>query len=354
MSDTFRVGIVGVVSSYTLYYAHYLADVPNVEVVAAAHLNREPRAIQASWNLPWLKSYPKTLDGYAERFGLRVYEQPEEMIGAEELDAVCITTEDYLRIHHALRATKQGVHVFVPKPFANNCDDAERMFDAANRAGVVLLGSIPLRFNDAYVAASQVIDNGRIGRPISGHAQIVHHLTLGGWKSDPTMAAGPAYEMGFYICDALRWLMRSEPAQVMALGANLDHHGIPYIDNGKCLIEFENGALGSLTFYMSTDFPFPARLTEIVGDEGALRLLQEPKSGQLQLEVYSRTESEQISVDQGNMHKAELLHWIEKCRTGANPIPWQKEALRSLEFCAAFEQACLRNQSGNDEVKREE
>ena len=147
MAEPFRVGIVGAVSSYTLHYAHALNDMPGIEFGGLAHLGRDPKYIRDALNLPWLGAYPKTLEGYAERFGGGLYEQPEELVDDARLDAVCICTEDYLHQHHALRAIDKGMHVFLPKPFAKSREEAETVFEAANAAGVVAVGNLPHRFS---------------------------------------------------------------------------------------------------------------------------------------------------------------------------------------------------------------
>ena len=241
MSQPFRVGIIGAVSSYSLHYAQVFQEMPDVDLVGLAHLDRDPKYIRDALNLPWLAKYPKTVEEMAERFEMPLYEKAEDMFEDGRTDAVCVCTEDYLRRHYALQGIENGLHVFVPKPFAASREEAEKVFDAANERGVVAVGSLPHRFRSPAVTARKDIDEGAIGRPISGHFAIAHHLTLGGWKSDTSMAAGPEYEIGFYVFDLMRMLMQSEPVAVMGVGDNLDHRGIPYIDNGKCIVTCGNG-----------------------------------------------------------------------------------------------------------------
>ena len=340
MPQEFRVGIVGMVSAYSLMFAEALSQSSEVAFAGVAHLGRGAKYIRDALNLHYLSRFPRTVKSFRETYQVRVYEQPEELIEAGAVDGVCICTEDYLHAHHALRAIEKGVHVFVPKPFASRHEDAVRMFDGARAKGVVLLGSVPLRFNPSYVKASDLIDEGAIGRPLSGHFQIIHHLTLGGWKSDPTMAAGPEYEMGFYIFDAMRWLMRSEPQTVMAFGANLDHRGIPYIDNATCIVQFESGAMASADLRLGMHHPFPRRGFEIIGDEGALTLETDPQTGQQMVAVYTRSGTERHPVRAAGDYKCvEMLNWVKICQTGQDPTPWQKEALHSLDLMTAFKRA---------------
>jgi predicted dehydrogenase len=338
MKDDFRVGIVGAVSAYSLILADALVKDPDVSFGGLAYLGRGAKYIRDAWGLPYLTQYPQTLDAYAEKYEAEIYEQPEDMIEAEALDAVCITTEDYLHVHHALRALDKGAHVFLPKPFVSRHEDAARIFKAANERGLIAVGSLPLRFSPLYVKARELIDEGVIGRPLNGRFVIEHHLTLGGWKSDPSMAAGPEYEMGFYTFDAMRWLMGSEPKRVMAYGANLDHRGIPWIDNAVCITEFENGAMASadLRFSMHHRFVGHGGL-EIVGDEAALTFEKDPETGESVVAVYDASGTTHYPVPPRSNYKGkEMLRWVAMCRKGEDPTSWQEECLRSLDFITAF------------------
>jgi len=261
------------------------------------------------------------------------------MIDDGKLDAVCITTEDYLHQHHALRAIDKGMHVFVPKPFARSREEAETMFNTAKERGVVLVGSLPQRFRAPSVAARQAIDEGAIGRPISGHFSVTHHLTLGGWKSDPSMAAGPGYEIGFYVFDLTRMMMKSEPRTVMGFGTNLDHRGIPYIDNGKCIVECANGALASIDLICSMHQRFPpASGMYVVGDEGALTV-ETWERGQSAVVIYTPDGVDGREVPTWNSFERELATWIDICREGRDPSWWQEEGLRTLDLIAAYKRA---------------
>ena len=340
MTEQFRVGIVGPVSSYTLHYAQALSEMPDVEFGGLAHLGRDPKYIKDALNLHWLSKYPKTLEGYVERFGCTLYERPEDMIDDGKLDAVCICTEDYLHHRHALRAIAKGVHCFLPKPFAKSRQEAEAVFDAANERGVVAVGNLPHRFRAPAVTARQAIDDGAIGRPISGHFSIAHHLTLGGWKSDPSMAFGPEYEVGFYAFDLMRMLMKSEPVTVMGYGANLDHRGIPYIDNGKCIVQCETGALASIDLILSMHQRFPAaRGFYVIGDEGALTVEKDPDTGQDAVTLYTPDGVERRAIPAWNAVERELGAWIDLCREGGDPSEWQEEGLRTLDLISAYVQA---------------
>src|SRR3990172_2145578 len=96
MAKPLRVGIVGIVSAYSVHYAEDLGKLPEVGVVGLARLGRDAGYVRDSLSLPWLKGYPKAAAEFEGRWGIPVVESAEELYdrGAQ---AVAICTEDYLR-----------------------------------------------------------------------------------------------------------------------------------------------------------------------------------------------------------------------------------------------------------------
>ncbi|MFT5366272.1 MAG: putative dehydrogenase [Candidatus Latescibacterota bacterium] len=334
MAKKLRVGIIGAVSSYSLHYAQALNGLPDVDFVGMTYLGRDPKYIRDALNLPWLTKYPKTIEGYAETFGVPVYESVEELVEQGKPDALCICTEDYLREKYAMLTVGLGMHVFLPKPFAKSREEAERIFGAAKEKGLIAMPDLPQRFRPLWATAMDVVLGGAIGRPISGHFAMAHHLTLGGWKSDTSMAAGPEIEVGFYAFDAMRMLMQSEPVRVTGVGDNLDHRGIPYIDTGKCLVTCANGALASVDLVFSMHHPFPpARSAYVIGDEGALAIVGN------EIEVHTPDGVEKRDVPTWNHTERELGAWLDVCQGGGDPLPMQEEGLRTLDLILAYKKS---------------
>lgn len=334
MADNIRVGIIGAVSSYSLHYAQALKALPHVEFVGMAYLGRDPKYIRDALNLPWLTKYPKTIEGYAETFDVPVYESADELIAQGKPDALCICTEDYLREKYALMTVERDMHVFLPKPFAKSREEAERIFGAAKEKGLTATPDLPQRFRPLWATAMDIVTDGVIGRPISGHFSMAHHLTLGGWKSDTSMAAGPELEVGFYAFDAMRMLMQAEPVEVRGVGDNLDHRGIPYIDNGKCLATCANGAMASVDLVLSMHHPFPpARSAYVIGDEGALAIVGN------EIEVHTPDGVTKREVPEWNHTERELGAWLDVCRGNGDAILMQEEGLKTLDFILAYKKS---------------
>ncbi|MEE2753195.1 MAG: Gfo/Idh/MocA family oxidoreductase [Candidatus Latescibacterota bacterium] len=333
-----RVGIIGAVSSYSLHYSETFRDMEGVELAGIAHFDRDPKYIRDALNLPWLAKYPKTVAEMAARFECPAFETIEQLFDEGKPDAICICTEDYLRSKYCAIGLEHGMHVFLPKPFAQTTEQALAAFEMSNHLGLVTVGSLPTRFRAPSVTAQEIIASGGIGRPINGHFSLTHHLTLGGWKSDTSMAAGPELETGFYVFDQARMLMEANPKDVVGFGENLDHRGIPYIDNAKCLIRFENDALATIDLILSTHHPFPrGRAAHVVGDEGALVIDQDEKGSYV--EVYTQDGVKRTDCETWNPFERELGEWIRLIREGGDPNAWQDESLKTLDLILAYKLA---------------
>ncbi len=338
-----RVGILGAVSSYSLHYSETIRDMEGVELAGLVHFDRDPKYIRDSLSLHWLAKFPKTIEEMAERFRTELYEEADELYEKGKPDAVCLCMEDYHRPHYAEWGIERGLHVFMPKPFARSIDEALSAFDTSNEKGLITVGSLPTRFRSPSVTASGVIDEGRIGRPIMGHFSITHHLTLGGWKSDFEMAAGPELETGFYVFDQMLMLMKDEPRDIVGFGENHDHRGIPCIDNGKCVVRCKNGALSTIDLIMSTHHGFPrGRASHVIGDEGALVVDQDDQGAFV--EIHTSDGVERIDCESWDPFERELGTWIGLIRDGGDPSEWQEEGLRTLNLILAYKEA---HESGN-------
>ncbi|HAA78486.1 TPA: hypothetical protein DCE37_25585, partial [Candidatus Latescibacteria bacterium] len=321
-------------SSYSLHYPEAFREMEGVEVAGLVHFDRDPKYIRDALNLPWLTKYPKTVEEMGERFGCDVYATMDELLDKGKPDAIAICTEDYLRSKYCAIGLENGLHVFLPKPFAQTTEEAVAAFELSNQLGLVTVGSLPTRFRSPSVTARQLIDDGAIGRPITGHFSITHHLTLGGWKSDTSMAAGPELESGFYVFDQARMLMDAEVKDVVGFGENLDHRGIPYIDNAKSLIRFDNNALATVDLVLSMHHPFPrGRACHVIGDEGALIVDQDEQGSYV--EVHSREGVNRTDCETWNPFDRELGEWIRLIREGDDPNPWQDEGLKTLDLILA-------------------
>jgi len=81
------------------------------------------------------------------------------------VDIVSIATPPHTHAEIAIAACEAGKHVLCEKPFAANLEEAERMLDAAERAGVVHMLGTEFRYSTGQAVATRAVRNGAIGKP---------------------------------------------------------------------------------------------------------------------------------------------------------------------------------------------
>jgi nucleoside-diphosphate-sugar epimerase/predicted dehydrogenase len=102
-----------------------------------------------------------------------------------ELDAVHVLTPPSTHAEVATTALEHGVHVLVEKPMATTRVAAERMHDAATRAGRMLCVDHNRLFDPPIVRAQQLVAAGAIGRLLSVEAYQGVNAQEGGTETAP-------------------------------------------------------------------------------------------------------------------------------------------------------------------------
>ncbi len=323
MTDKLRVGMIGTVSAFNDHFGHAIAAIPEMEGVAAATLGRSKNYIQYS--------LMDSAENYARKYKLKLYEDAWEMVEREGLQAVYLTTEDHLLAQYAIQSAKRGLHVFMHKPWATNLEDADAVIAAAGANHVVILPNLPRRFTATHVYAQLLVQAGVIGKPLMMHTSHSHHLKFGPWKSDPLKAGGAEFEVGFYDCDTHRMLMGTEPVKVYCVSANLQHTGVPFVDNLKATVTYDNGGFGSLSMYFGTDFQFiRGECVELVGEDGAIRIIGN------QVIIATREGDRTIEPPPMVMNTEDIRNWVHACLGVAESKTSLEEGRKTLQFCMAL------------------
>ena len=195
---------------------------------------------------------------------------PADILEDPSIQAVIIgsSTDSHAPLIEASAAA--GKHIFCEKPIALDLETTDRAIAAVERAGVRLQVGFQRRFDKAYARTMQMIERGDLGNveairdtmrdPKPPHESYIR--TSGGLFRD----------MVIHDFDCVRWLMRCEPVDVFAYGANLvDPVFGKYGDIDTCVvsIRFESGALASIDCGRRSGFGYDVR-TEIFGSKNAV------------------------------------------------------------------------------------
>ena len=236
MGRTWKVAVLGLGHWYSAYgLARALPEYPKAELVAAAWHDQGK------------------LDAFTSAFGVRGYGDYRELLQREELDIVHIAAPVAEIPDIAIAAARAGKHMVLGKPLAMTVDQADRMVEAIESAGVMCMpfqGIMRLRIADLV----RRIRSGEIGDVLLIHqtcrwsiAEDWHQSGTPGWFADPRFVPGGAFmDEGIYWIDLFRHVAGSEIVQVEARMANLVHKDIAVEDWGMGTFTFANGMLATL------------------------------------------------------------------------------------------------------------
>jgi UDP-N-acetyl-2-amino-2-deoxyglucuronate dehydrogenase len=185
---------------------------------------------------------------FAARFGCEPAPSLEFAVEHPRVEGVVLATPNDVHEEQALMCAERGRHVFVEKPVADSVDAAERMRHACADAGVTLMVGHAVRRLGAARRVKQLLDEGALGHVALAEANmsLPGSFRPGAWRAHRERnPGGPIMQLGIHHVDTLAyWLGPIERAS----GRFAHVHAAADIDDvGVVTLEFESGALGSLT-----------------------------------------------------------------------------------------------------------
>jgi len=168
-----------------------------------------------------------------------------------QVDAVDVCLPHALHASVAVDAANVGKHVLCEKPIAATLDEADRMIEAATRAGVVLMVAENVRYHPTYLKVRDLLRDGVIGQPallqMTRRAYLCRSfLEDRPWFLDARMAAGGIMMSGgIHDFEAMRMLI-GEIERVYAYRARQRFAEMEGDDTSVALVRFCDGTVGTL------------------------------------------------------------------------------------------------------------
>ncbi|WP_028549672.1 Gfo/Idh/MocA family protein [Paenibacillus sp. UNC451MF] len=152
---------------------------------------------------------------------VRIFETPEAMLEAADLDGIMIGTRCSLHTPMALKVLSSGLPLFLEKPVATSMEDAQLLKkgyeESGNRKVVV---SFPLRVTSIVQLAKEIIDSGKIGSV--EHVQAVNNVPYGNvyfqsWYRDEEETGGLFLQKATHDFDYINYVLGTKPETVAAM-----------------------------------------------------------------------------------------------------------------------------------------
>jgi UDP-N-acetyl-2-amino-2-deoxyglucuronate dehydrogenase len=211
----------------------------------------------------------------AARHGAVAYDTLEGLLSHRPLEVVAIGSPSGLHAEQGIEAAKHGLHVLIEKPIDVTTARTDALIAEAARAGVTLGVIFQDRLKPDVQRLKALVTAGRLGAPILATAHVKwyrppSYYRDSRWRGTRTLDGGGALiNQGIHTVDLLLWLFGPVRQVYGRTAAKL--HQIEVEDTAVAVLEFENGALGTLEAVTSA-YPGYSRRIELTGSNGTLIL----------------------------------------------------------------------------------
>jgi predicted dehydrogenase len=192
----------------------------------------------------------------------------EELLAADDIDAVYIPLPNDLHAEWTVKAAGAGKHVLCEKPLALSAPEAEEMVRACERAGVKLAEAFMYRHHPTWVEAVRLLRNGAIGELQGVQSWFSYYNDdPENIRNRPENGGGAIMDIGCYNINASRMLFDAEPVRIEAAVRRDPVMGIDTLSSA--VLEFPGG--GQATFTCSIRSEDYQRV-HIVGSTGRIEI----------------------------------------------------------------------------------
>ena len=195
----------------------------------------------------------------------------EEAVAHPATDVVVVGLPNHLHEEAVSLAARHGKAVLCTKPLARTAEEARRILDTVERAGVFAGYLEDLVYTPKTVAAVAAVRRGQVGAVTWARSRETHPGPHSAWFYDGRLAGGGAIvDLGCHCIEIVRSYMGkgNRPVEAMCWADTLVHP-ISAEDSAIALLRFESGAIGQ--FEVSWTFRGGMDLRdEVAGTEGTI------------------------------------------------------------------------------------
>ncbi len=254
-----RVGIIGCGHILVRHTESITQNPKDFELVALCDIDKDvlEKAVKENGNVQGFTDYKDML---------------EKMKG--KMDFVTIATPNHLHYEMAMESMKAGYDILIEKPIAFEASRVQEIQDEADKLGREAYCVLQVRYNPTVKMMERVLEDGLLGdirsvcfiqrwqRPIGYFKD---------WRGLVDQGGRSLYEYGIHYLDIVQKLF-GVPDVKSTDTFNHKHLDIPFEDTSYSIVEFKNGASGSIEVNVAVE---PSNLEcsiAIMGSHGYLKI----------------------------------------------------------------------------------
>ncbi len=195
----------------------------------------------------------------------------EAAINRPEVEVVCISLPNNLHEEAVMLCCKHKKAVITTKPLGRNADEAKRMLEAVEKAGIFNGYLEDLVYTPKFIKAHESVKNGGLGRILWAKTRETHPGPHSDWFWDIEQAGGGCIlDLGCHCVEITRSYVGKDirPVEVMCW-ADTQVKPIDAEDHAIGLVKYENGAIGQFEVSWTCRGGLDLR-DEVMGTEGTI------------------------------------------------------------------------------------
>ena len=258
--DELKLGIIGIGNmGYTHAKSIYEGKINRLKLVAVCDID------------------PKKLEKAKSEFpDVLTFNNADDFLSSNSVDAVIIATPHYLHTELAIKAFELGLNVLTEKPAGVRASDVLKMNSAAEKSGKVFGIMWNQRTNPLFKKAKELIENGTLGSMkrmvwiVTNWYRTQSYYDSATWRATWSgEGGGVLLNQAPHNLDLWQWIF-GMPDAIYATCDVGKWHNIEVEDDATIIGYYKNGA--TATFITSTgEYPGTNRL-EISGSKGKMVL----------------------------------------------------------------------------------
>jgi predicted dehydrogenase len=202
MGKDLKVGVIGVGGIARIHMPGWEQS-PHTEVIAGADV------------------YEPALKGWQEKWNVeRGYTDPYDLINDPDIDIVDVVTPNGYHTDLTVAALNAGKHVICEKPLAPTPADIQKMIEARDKSGKMLMTAQHFRFSGNSKAMKREIQRGILGEIYHARSWMLRRSGIPirpGFLLKQHSSGGACIDIGVHILDLTLWFM-GNPKPVTVTG----------------------------------------------------------------------------------------------------------------------------------------
>ncbi len=191
-------------------------------------------------------------------------------------DMAVICTPNGLHAAQSIECLRAGVHVICEKPMALTAGDCTKMIEASEEAGKKLFIVKQNRFNPPVTALKEKLDQRALGEIFSMQLNCFWNRSEAyykdAWRGTMELDGGTLFTQFSHFIDLMYWML-GDVKEVKSFMGNYNHKKIiDFEDTGVAIVEFENGAIGTINYTVNSFEKNMEGSLTLFGEKGTVKI----------------------------------------------------------------------------------